>query len=101
MVLNYITIFSLEANRSNECLLGERKLALWLLWEEASFGEKSFVQWAVSSKRYAAPRCEQQLMQSGRDCSEEQGVTGGYWERSLRSTKIMQAEASAAEHLYL
>lgn len=42
MVLNYITIFSLEANRSNECLLGERKLALWLLWEEASFGGKKF-----------------------------------------------------------
>lgn len=69
--------------------------------KKQALGEKSFVQWAVSSKRYAAPRCEQQLMQSGRDCSEEQGVTGGYWERSLRSTKIMQAEASAAEHLYL
>lgn len=32
MVLNYITVFSLEVNRSNKCLLRERKVALWPPW---------------------------------------------------------------------
>lgn len=57
-------------------LKGEEGCSLAPLGKKQAFGEKSFVQWAVSGKRCAAPS-EQQLMQRGRGYSEEQGATGG------------------------
>lgn len=88
-------------NRSNECVLRARRVALWPLWGRNQLWEKSFRQWPVVGKRFAAPSCELQFMGRVIDCSKEWGAASPWDRRNLLGTRGNQAEVAAAEYLYL
>lgn len=55
------------------------------LWRRNQLGKKSFRQWTVAGKRFAAPSLELQPIWSVTDCKESSQPSG--WETPLRDER--------------
>lgn len=76
-----------------------RRVVLYPLWRRKHLGKKSFRQWTVAGRGFAAPSFEVQPILSVTDCRESSQPSGrGGHHLGMRGN---QAQVAAAKWLYL